>query len=95
MTVSETILPSTLIFAVNNIVFIPFHFSVVGLNFDFLALNLTGFLCYGAFNVGLFWVPEIYVSAFFLSKKVKHPNRISNGKVSIFLDRCLFEICDN
>ncbi|XP_076083361.1 cystinosin-like isoform X2 [Mytilus galloprovincialis] len=30
--------------------------SVVGLNFDFLAYNLTGFLAYGFFNVGMFWV---------------------------------------
>ncbi|XP_077390888.1 cystinosin isoform X2 [Festucalex cinctus] len=33
--------------------------SVVGLNFDFLALNLTGFLAYSVFNVGLFWVTPI------------------------------------
>lgn len=33
--------------------------SVVGLNFDFLGLNITGFLAYTAFNVGLFWVDEI------------------------------------
>ncbi len=35
--------------------------SVVGLNFDFLALNITGFMAYAAFNVGLFWSPTIYV----------------------------------
>ncbi|TRZ01413.1 hypothetical protein DNTS_015151 [Danionella cerebrum] len=33
--------------------------SVVGLNFDFLALNLTGFIAYSVFNVGLFWVAYI------------------------------------
>lgn len=33
--------------------------SVVGLNFDFLAYNITGFLCYSAFNIGLFWVSSI------------------------------------
>ncbi|XP_048416146.2 cystinosin-like isoform X1 [Stegostoma tigrinum] len=33
--------------------------SVVGLNFDFLALNLTGHIAYGMFNVGLFWIPYI------------------------------------
>ncbi|KAM9761509.1 cystinosin-like [Menidia menidia] len=33
--------------------------SVVGLNFDFLALNLTGFIAYSVFNVGLFWVPAV------------------------------------
>ncbi|XP_063408959.1 cystinosin-like [Mytilus trossulus] len=33
--------------------------SVVGLNFDFLAYNLTGFLAYGFFNVGMFWVDSV------------------------------------
>ncbi|XP_043848985.1 cystinosin [Dromiciops gliroides] len=33
--------------------------SVVGLSFDFIALNLTGFIAYAVFNVGLFWVPLI------------------------------------
>ncbi|KAJ8278632.1 hypothetical protein COCON_G00056980 [Conger conger] len=33
--------------------------SVVGLNFDFLALNITGFFAYSVFNVGLFWVPYL------------------------------------
>ncbi|KAI3368414.1 hypothetical protein L3Q82_025371 [Scortum barcoo] len=28
--------------------------SVVGLNFDFVALNLTGFIAYSVFNIGLF-----------------------------------------
>ncbi|XP_068126817.1 cystinosin [Hyperolius riggenbachi] len=31
--------------------------SVVGLSFDFLALNLTGFIAYSVFNVGLYWIP--------------------------------------
>ena len=39
-----------------------FVFSVVGLNFDFLALNLTGFIAYSVFNIGLFWVPYIKVT---------------------------------
>jgi cystinosin len=33
--------------------------SVVGLSFDFLALNLTGFAAYSAFNLGLFFSPII------------------------------------
>lgn len=33
--------------------------SVVGLNLDFLALNLTGFIAYSVFNIGLFWVDDI------------------------------------
>jgi len=33
--------------------------SVIGLNFDFLSLNVVGFTVYGFFNVGLFWIPSI------------------------------------
>lgn len=33
--------------------------SVIGLNFDFLALNVVGFSLYGCFNIGLFWIPSI------------------------------------
>ena len=35
--------------------------SVVGLNFDFLAYNITGFLCYSVFNIGLYWIPVVQV----------------------------------
>lgn len=37
------------------------HASVIGLSFDFVALNLTGFVAYSVFNIGLFWVPYIKV----------------------------------
>jgi len=33
--------------------------SVIGLNFDFLSLNLVGFTLYGCFNISLFWVDSI------------------------------------
>ncbi|KAK3794613.1 hypothetical protein RRG08_003759 [Elysia crispata] len=33
--------------------------SVIGLNFDFLCYNITGFLAYGFFNVGMYWVNEV------------------------------------
>ncbi|BFZ16838.1 hypothetical protein BsWGS_19877 [Bradybaena similaris] len=33
--------------------------SVVGLNFDFLCYNITGFLAYGFFNVGMYWIPLV------------------------------------
>lgn len=33
--------------------------SVVGLNFDFLAYNLTGFIAYGLFNIGMYWIPTV------------------------------------
>jgi len=34
-------------------------FSVIGLNFDYLWLNLLGHSCYNLFNIGLFWIPII------------------------------------
>lgn len=37
-------------------------FSVIGLNFDFLALNITGFFAYSVFNIALFWVPSVKVT---------------------------------
>jgi len=33
--------------------------SVIGLNFDFLALNIVGFTLYGCYNVALFWIASI------------------------------------
>jgi hypothetical protein len=36
-------------------------FSVIGLNFDYVYLNIVGHSVYGAFNVGLFWVKTIQV----------------------------------
>lgn len=39
--------------------------SVVGLNFDFISLNVVGFALYAIFNVGLYYIPEIQVLLFF------------------------------
>ncbi|ESN98363.1 hypothetical protein HELRODRAFT_84702 [Helobdella robusta] len=47
--------------------------SVVGLSFDFVFLNLTGFLCYGLFNVALFWIPEIQDEYFALHPRGVNP----------------------
>lgn len=33
--------------------------SVIGLNFDFLSLNIVGFILYSIFNLGLYYIPEI------------------------------------
>ncbi|KAI0230248.1 Cystinosin [Lamellibrachia satsuma] len=33
--------------------------SVTGLNFDYLAYNLTGFIAYGLFNVGMYWIDDV------------------------------------
>ena len=32
---------------------------MVGLNFDFVALNIVGFVLYSLFNVALYWIPGI------------------------------------
>lgn len=41
-------------------------FSVVGLNFDFTALNIIGFSLYGIFNLGLYCIPEVQVRTNFI-----------------------------
>nr|XP_045745619.1 cystinosin isoform X3 [Mirounga angustirostris] len=46
--------------------------SVIGLSFDFVALNLTGFVAYSVFNIGLLWVPYIK-EQFFLT----YPNGVN------------------
>lgn len=50
--------------------------SVIGLSFDFLALNLTGFVAYSVFNIGLLWVPYIQVQH--RSLPTAHPNCFSS-----------------
>ncbi|XP_036743319.2 cystinosin isoform X2 [Manis pentadactyla] len=46
--------------------------SVIGLSFDFVALNLTGFVAYSVFNIGLLWVP--YIKEQFL---LQYPNGVN------------------
>ncbi|KAM4739896.1 LOW QUALITY PROTEIN: cystinosin [Anableps anableps] len=56
--------------------------SVVGLNFDFLALNLTGFIAYSVFNIGLFWIP--YIKEEFIQKNPNGINPVNaNGFFSL------------
>nr|XP_046246775.1 cystinosin [Scatophagus argus] len=61
--------------------------SVVGLNFDFLALNLTGFIAYSVFNIGLFWVP--YVKEEFLRRNPNGINPVSANDVFFSLHAVL------
>ncbi|EFO13524.1 hypothetical protein LOAG_15005, partial [Loa loa] len=35
--------------------------SVVGLNFDFLLLNIIGFMCYATYNILMYFNPYIQV----------------------------------
>ncbi|XP_041913541.1 cystinosin isoform X2 [Alosa sapidissima] len=70
--------------------------SVVGLNFDFLALNLTGFFAYSVFNVGLFWVP--YIKEEFLKKDPNGVNPVDANDVFFSLHAvllCLVYVCQS
>lgn len=62
--------------------------SVVGLNFDFLALNLTGFIAYCVFNIGLFWVP--YIKEEFLKSNPNGINPVSANDVFFSLHAVVF-----
>ncbi len=46
--------------------------SVIGLNFDFVGLNIVGFALYGLFNAGLFWIKPIQVKIVQTISKCKH-----------------------
>ncbi|XP_022614975.1 cystinosin [Seriola dumerili] len=61
--------------------------SVVGLNFDFLALNLTGFIAYSVFNIGLFWIP--YIKEEFLKKNPNGINPVNANDVFFSLHAVL------
>lgn len=62
--------------------------SVVGLNFDYLALNLTGFIAYSVFNIGLFWIP--YIEEEFLEKNPNGINPVNANDVFFSLHALLF-----
>ncbi|XP_043984892.1 cystinosin isoform X1 [Gambusia affinis] len=62
--------------------------SVVGLNFDFLSLNLTGFIAYSVFNIGLFWIP--YIKEEFLQKNPNGINPVNANDVFFSLHALLF-----
>ena len=49
----------------------PFVLSVIGLNFDFLSLNIVGFTLYGCYNIALFWIDSVQQEY-----KDKHPQGV-------------------
>lgn len=71
-------------FILDEYIFIILFFSVVGLNFDFLALNIVGFSLYSIFNLGLYFIPEIEVRnrnisfAFWFNKLSKKNEKYTN-----------------
>ena len=51
-------------------------FSVIGLNFDFLSLNIVGFVLYSVFNVALYWIHGVQNDYFAL-----HPTGVNPVQV--------------
>eukprot|EP00096_Caligus_rogercresseyi_P015682 TRINITY_DN8155_c0_g1_i1.p1 TRINITY_DN8155_c0_g1~~TRINITY_DN8155_c0_g1_i1.p1 ORF type:complete len:400 (+),score=65.25 TRINITY_DN8155_c0_g1_i1:183-1382(+) len=51
--------------------------SVIGLNFDFLFLNILGFTLYSFFNIGMLWITPIQEEYF-----MEHPNGINPVKLN-------------
>ncbi|XP_017752194.1 PREDICTED: cystinosin homolog isoform X2 [Eufriesea mexicana] len=52
--------------------------SVVGLNFDYLSLNIVGFIMYALFNCGLFWIPEVELEYFRRYPKGLNPVQVND-----------------
>lgn len=52
--------------------------SVVGLNFDFLALNLLGFIMYTIFNTALLWSPYIEAEYFVRNPRGLNPVQVND-----------------
>ncbi|XP_031776514.1 cystinosin homolog isoform X1 [Apis florea] len=52
--------------------------SVVGLNFDYLSLNLVGFIMYALFNCGLFWIPIVELEYFKRYPKGLNPVQVND-----------------
>lgn len=50
----------------------------MGLNFDYVSLNLVGFLMYALFNCGLYWIPEIEKEYFERYPKGLNPVQIND-----------------
>lgn len=57
--------------------------SVVGLNFDFVALNFTGFFLYALFNMGLFWSSSIESEYFIRNPRNLNPVLINDVVFSL------------
>lgn len=62
--------------------------SVVGLNFDYLSLNLVGFIMYALFNCGLYWIPAIevrYLFLYFAMKKLCVQRKNTNTEIFLWI----------
>lgn len=62
----------TLLVKLNILINFIFYFqSVIGLNFDFLSLNLLGHSCYMAYNIALYFISTVQVIYCFFEDKFK------------------------
>ncbi|XP_076238330.1 lysosomal cystine transporter cystinosin isoform X2 [Calliopsis andreniformis] len=52
--------------------------SVIGLNFDYLSLNLVGFIMYALFNCGLYWISDVELEYFRRYPKGLNPVQVND-----------------
>ena len=67
-------------------------YSVIGLNFDFLSLNIVGFVLYSVFNCALYWIDGIQADYFELHPTGVNPvqvRRLAAQKFRAFLNEYL------
>nr|XP_022908821.1 cystinosin homolog [Onthophagus taurus] len=68
--------------------------SVIGLNFDFLYLNIVGFMLYGTFNLGLYFIPEIKNEYFSRYPRGLNPVQVNDIVFAVHAAlACLITIC--
>ena len=71
--------------------------SVIGLNFDFLSLNLIGFTLYGCFNIALFWVDSIQARSCLgnddISVKSNVTTKAQNSDRALFWSQMISNMC--
>lgn len=67
---------------------------MVGLNFDFISLNIVGFLLYSVFNCGLYFIPTIKVilNYLFILKYFDHFTHLHNnfGTPAVIIEKIIF-----
>ncbi|CAG5080899.1 Similar to CG17119: Cystinosin homolog (Drosophila melanogaster), partial [Cotesia congregata] len=69
--------------------------SIVGFSFDFLALNIVGFVMYAIFNCGLYWIPEIEVPITMLMKILfqrQYSERYPRSLIPVLFNDVFFSI---
>lgn len=52
--------------------------SVVGLNFDYVALNITGFLSYSAYNIAIKYIPKVEQEFFHKHPRSQNPIELND-----------------